>query len=105
MRERAAWLLGLAFWSGGCAGFLPSGMPRIAIAREGRGFAAAGFAAPFHPLGFNYDHDEEGRLLEDYWVEEWSRVVADFEAMRALGANVVRVHLQLARFMRGPKEV
>jgi hypothetical protein len=80
-------------------------MPRIAIAREGRGFAAAGFAAPFHPLGFNYDHDEEGRLLEDYWVEEWSRVVADFEAMRALGANVVRVHLQLARFMRGPKEV
>jgi hypothetical protein len=79
-------------------------MPRVTVAREGRSFATTGFKAPFHPLGFNYDHDAEGRLLEDYWVEEWGRVVADFEAMRALGANVVRVHLQLARFMRGPKE-
>src|SRR5215469_8932535 len=104
MRGRAAWLVGVALWGAGCAGSLPRAMPRVAIAREGRGFALAGFTAPFHPVGFNYDHDDTGRLLEDYWADGWNHVVRDFEAMRALGANVVRIHLQLARFMRGPHE-
>ena len=104
MRGRAAWLVGVALWGTGCAGSLPRAMPRVAIAREGRGFALAGFTAPFHPVGFNYDHDDAGRLLEDYWADGWSHVVRDFEAMRALGANVVRIHLQLARFMHGPHE-
>lgn len=49
--------------------------------------------------GFNYDRDDDGRLLEDYWEEEWDTVAADFAEMKALGANVVRVHLQLAQFM------
>src|SRR6186997_2696253 len=49
--------------------------------------------------GFNYDHDDAGRLLEDYWGEEWATVVEDFREMKALGANVVRIHLQLPRFM------
>ncbi|MEN6337335.1 MAG: cellulase family glycosylhydrolase [Phycisphaerales bacterium] len=31
-------------------------------------------------------------------------MAADFEEMRQLGANVVRIHLQLGRFMRGPAE-
>jgi hypothetical protein len=52
--------------------------------------------------GFNYDHDDAGRLLEDYWDEEWATVVEDFREMKALGANVVRVHLQLPRFMGAP---
>src|SRR5579871_4552470 len=50
--------------------------------------------------GFNYDHDDSGRLLEDYWGDEWAPVVEDFREMKALGANVVRVHLQVARFMK-----
>ena len=25
--------------------------------------------------GFNYDHDDSGRLLEDYWADEWPTVV------------------------------
>ncbi|WP_406695842.1 cellulase family glycosylhydrolase [Singulisphaera sp. Ch08] len=50
--------------------------------------------------GFNYDHDDAGRLLEDYWREEWATVAEDFREMKDLGANVVRVHLQLARFMK-----
>ena len=50
--------------------------------------------------GFNYDHDDSGRLLEDYWRDEWATVADDFREMKALGANVVRVHLQLGRFMK-----
>ena len=49
--------------------------------------------------GFNYDRDDAGRLLEDYWAAEWETVAEDFREMKALGANVVRVHLQLGRFM------
>jgi cellulase (glycosyl hydrolase family 5) len=53
--------------------------------------------------GFNYDRDEGGRLLEDYWKDEWATVAEDFREMKGLGANVVRVHLQLARFMKDAK--
>jgi hypothetical protein len=49
--------------------------------------------------GVNYDHDDASRLLEDYWKDEWGTVVEDFREIKALGANVVRIHLQLARFM------
>ena len=52
------------------------------------------------PWGFNYDHDEAGRLIEDYWDAEWAKVEEDFGEMKELGANVVRVHLQLGKFMR-----
>ncbi|MBN2476517.1 MAG: cellulase family glycosylhydrolase [Pirellulales bacterium] len=54
--------------------------------------------------GVNYDHDDDGRLLEDYWEPEWDTVVADFHEIQALGANVVRIHLQLARFMKTPQQ-
>ena len=30
------------------------------------------------PWGFNYDHDEAGRLIEDYWDAEWAKVEEDF---------------------------
>jgi hypothetical protein len=49
--------------------------------------------------GVNYDHDDKGRLLEDYWNDQWDTVVADMHEIKALGANVVRIHLQLGRFM------
>ena len=63
-------------------------------------FVREGTKAPFVVWGFNYDHDDAGKLLEDYWKEEWPRVADDFREMKALGANVVRVHLQLGRFMK-----
>jgi hypothetical protein len=72
------------------------------IAVDGDRFERAG--ERFVVQGFNYDHDRDGRLLEDYWVAEWPAVVEDFAEMKALGANVVRVHLQLGRFLRGPAE-
>ena len=71
---------------------------RIRVSPDGRGFVHADGRA-FQPWGFNYDHDERSRLLEDYWQDEWPRVESDFREMKQLGANVVRVHLQLARFL------
>lgn len=72
-------------------------LPPVRLAKTGRGFEAGG--QPLVPWGFNYDHDDTGRLIEDYWDKEWSRVEQDFREMRDLEANVVRVHLQLGRFM------
>jgi len=55
--------------------------------------------APFAPWGFNYDHDRKGRLIEDYWADEWLLVEQHFGEMKDLGANVVRIHLQLGKFL------
>jgi hypothetical protein len=51
----------------------------------------------------NYDRDDGGRLIEDYWEREWATVEAHFGRMKKLGANVVRVHLQFGKFMDGPE--
>ena len=61
-------------------------------------------APGFTPWGFNYDHDEQGRLLEDYWDAEWPKVEDDFREMKELGANVVRIHLQTTKFMPEPEK-
>ncbi|MGC3968458.1 MAG: hypothetical protein QM775_14100 [Pirellulales bacterium] len=76
----------------------------VEISPDRRGFVLAKSKRPFKPWGFNYDRDARGRLLEDYWDAEWSTVEADFAEMRALGANVVRVHLQFGKFMRSEME-
>lgn len=72
-------------------------MEWVKVGRDGKSFTLAG--KPFVPRGFNYDRDHNGRLLEDYWEAEWSTVREDFAEMKALGANVVRIHLQFGRFM------
>ncbi len=41
-------------------------MERIHIAQDGRSFVKES-GGRYTPWGFNYDHDENGRLLEDYW--------------------------------------
>src|SRR5262249_35806053 len=66
---------------------------------DGRSFALDPSDRPFVPWGFNYDHDERGRLIEDYWDDEWAKIETAFRDMRKLGANVVRIHLQLGKFM------
>ena len=60
---------------------------------------------PWMPWGFNYDHDADSRLIEEYWHAEWETLAADFREMKDLGATVVRVHLQLPRFLKSPTEV
>jgi hypothetical protein len=86
----------------------PSASPYASLERvcvERSTFASCASYAPFRVHGFNYDHDRTFRLLEDYWDAEWKTVVEDFAEMRALGANVARVHLQLGRFMRSADTV
>ncbi len=77
-------------------------MEPVAVAKDGRGFVGEKSGRPFVPWGFNYDHDYKNRLIEEYWEAEWPAVVRHFREMKALGANVVRVHLQLGRFMDAP---
>jgi hypothetical protein len=76
----------------------------IAASKNGSGFVRVGSGEKFLAWGVNYDHDNSGRLLEDYWQQEWPTVVEDFKEIKALGANVVRIHLQTAKFMRTPTE-
>jgi hypothetical protein len=87
-------------------------LPPIRVSEDGTHFVrsapssvAESVTSPFRLWGCNYDHDEAGRLLEDYWQEEWDKVVEDFREMKALGANVVRVHLQLGKFLQSPTKV
>jgi hypothetical protein len=77
-------------------------MPRVRVSADGKGFVLEPTGKPFTPWGFNYDHDETDRLIEDYWADEWPKIEGDFAEMKALGANVVRVHLQLGKFLDGP---
>ncbi|GDY19647.1 hypothetical protein LBMAG56_09920 [Verrucomicrobiota bacterium] len=77
----------------------PPPLEPVRVAPDQRGFVLHPSGRPFQPWGFNYDHDDRGRLLEDYWHAEWPTVAEDFQEMKELGANVVRVHLQLGRFM------
>jgi alpha-beta hydrolase superfamily lysophospholipase len=85
---------------------LPAGavdMPWVVVSKDKKGFALEASGRPFTPWGFNYDHDAEGRLIEDYWDAEWPAVEAHFSEMKKLGANIVRIHLQLGKFMHGPE--
>ena len=72
----------------------------IRVSDNHRGFVLDSSKRKFTPWGFNYDHDERGRLLEDYWESEWAKVEEDFRTMKRLGANVVRIHLQFGKFMQ-----
>lgn len=77
-------------------------LERIRVSKDGKGFVLERSGKPFVPWGFNYDHDDKGDLLEDYWAEDWDRMAEDFREMKALGANVVRIHLQVAKFLEAP---
>jgi dienelactone hydrolase len=88
----------------GAAGPTNGGLDWIEVSKDKRGFVSASSGRPFTPWGFNYDRDYKFWLLEDYWEAEWSTVVEDFREMKQLGANVVRVHLQFARFMDAPNQ-
>ena len=75
-------------------------MDTVRIAPDGRGFVLKPSGQRFVPYGFNYG--VAGRLLEDDWVTSFPEMAGDFREMKAMGANVARVHLQFGRFMDGP---
>ncbi len=77
-------------------------MQRIRVSDDGTQFVLADSGKRFIPYGFNYDHEGDGKLIEDYWTEQWSLVESAFAEMKQLGANVVRIHLQFGKFMDSP---
>jgi len=76
----------------------------VRVGKDGRHFVFLGSGSEFRPWGFNYDHDASNRLLETYWTKEWNAVAEDFKEMKQLGANTVRIHLQVSRFMKSARE-
>lgn len=99
-----ALLVGLALAchaASAAAAAAPAARPEfIRVAPAGRGFVFADSGKPFVPWGFNYSTSK--RLIEDFWHDEWQTVADDLAEMKALGASVVRVHLQFAKFMDAP---
>ena len=72
----------------------------VRVADDGRAFVLEPSGTKFIPWGFNYDHQEgTGRVIEDYWDNEWATIEEDFREMKELGANVIRIHLQFGKFM------
>lgn len=55
----------------------------------------------FFPWGLNYTNPDAVGLIEDDWFNSavWKIIKADFIEMKALGANVIRIHLQYHQFM------
>jgi hypothetical protein len=82
----------------------PAKMEPVRVGKDNKSFVLEPSGKRFIPWGFNYDHDEKGDLIEDYWDKEWARVEQDFREMKDLDANVVRIHLQLAKFMKSQTE-
>jgi len=103
-----SWIAGLSLL-GALPVFAQSDAPTaplelVRVSDDKRHFVFTGSGKRFTPWGFNYDHDRANRLLETYWTDEWSTVEEDFVEMKQLGANVLRIHLQVSRFMKSEKE-
>lgn len=56
-------------------------MPWVVVSKDQKGFVLEPGGEAFRPWGFNYDHDDSGRLLEDYWESEWTAVETHFTQM------------------------
>ena len=80
-------------------------LDRIRVSDDGHHFVAGKSQDRFIVWGVNYDHDDRGRLLDEYWEDEWETVREDFAEIKALGANCVRIHLQLGLAINEDKSV
>ncbi len=77
-------------------------LTHVRVSENGTHFVRDNGGQRFIVWGVNYDHDSAGRLLDEYWIDQWQRVVEDFREIKDLGANCVRIHLQLGKFMDAP---
>jgi hypothetical protein len=66
---------------------LAGGLERIKPSPDGSHFVLQNSGETVAMWGFNYDRDDNGRLLEDYWGDEWATVADDFREMKALGGR------------------
>src|SRR5687767_14712973 len=57
----------------------PRRMERTVVAPDGRGFVTAMTRLPFRPWGLSYGNS--GRLMEDFWHEDWETFASDFREM------------------------
>ena len=105
MRGIGVGLIGLAFVCAMPAMSSSAAQEFVGVGKDKKSFVFAKSGEKFTPWGFNYDHDRNNRLLEYYWKTEWDSVVGDFQEMKALGANTVRIHLQVSRFMISREQV
>ena len=74
---RSLLCLSLAFVLGAAAE-----MPRIAVSADGNGFVFAGTNQRFQAWGVNYGN--AGRLMEDFWNDDWKTFADDFAEIREL---------------------
>lgn len=81
-----------------------AGLERVRVSDDGKTFILADSGKTFTPWGFNFV-GEHGRIVEEYWEQEWPSVEKDFRQMRELGANVVRLHLQVGSYMKTENDV
>jgi len=98
---RCAWLLSL--FIAAAEGASPA-MRRIAISADGSHFVEQDTGLRFQPWGFNY-LGNHGSIIEETWDNNWADIEEDFRAMKDLGANVVRVHLQLPTYLAAKDQV
>ena len=73
-------------------------MEPVVVSADRTHFVLKHSGTEFKPWGFNY-LGEFGTIFEEYWADQWSDIEEDFREMKKLGANVVRVHLQLGTYM------
>lgn len=79
-------------------------LDHIRVSDDGVYFVHSTSEDRFVVWGVNYDHDHSGRLLDEYWIDEWPTVVEDFHEIKELGANCVRIHLQVGKFLDAPNK-
>jgi len=92
-------LLMLVFLSTAATFAMAEPLTFVRVSDDGKHFVRGYPAVPWRVWGVNYDHDASGRLLDEYWIDEWTTVTEDFHEMKVLGCNCVRIHLQIGKFM------
>lgn len=70
---------------------------KVVVSPEGRSFILEKTRQEFNPWGMNYGH--YGILVKDFKDPEWDTLRSDFQKLKDMGANVVRIHLQYDEFM------
>lgn len=70
---------------------------KVVISPDHKGFMLAKTHQTFHPWGMNYGH--YGMLTEDSQSAMWDTLATDFQKMKDMGINDVRVHVQFDELM------
>lgn len=85
-----------------CSTAVAQPLAPIRISSDASHFVRGEADERFVVWGVNYDHNAAGELLDEYWIERWDEVVEDFGEIKEMGANFVRIHLQLGKFLDAP---